>query len=241
MSQVYVITSGKGGVGKSTITANLARKLSSHNVMTLVIDMDIGLRNLDVIMGLDHKVIYHIYDVLEDRCSISKALVQENEYLYLLPAAWSKNKKDIDSGKFYTLLELLRQYFQIILIDCPAGIDYGFELSCRYSDEAIMVVNPIVTSIRDSDKILSILNDYSVTSNKLIINMYRKDNRNVSITQNDIERILGYSNSYLFPYDDDVIGCGNRGFSIFRNNKMLINEYERLCKDILSEHKYVED
>lgn len=235
MSKVYVITSGKGGVGKSTITANLAGKISEKGLRTLAIDMDTGLRNLDVIMGLENKVIYHLYDVLNDKCKIFQALVKGNsDNLYLLPTAQSVTKATIDKDKFYNLLCVLREYFDVILIDCPAGIDEGFMTSCEYADEAILVVNPIVTSIRDGDRVLGILNSNAITCDSVIVNMYHKHNKNVSIDVNDIRRILGVKDTYLFYYDEDVISCGNKGLSIFKSNRQSNEEYEKIADKIIA-------
>lgn len=215
MSKVYVVTSGKGGVGKTTLTANLSAAMSLNGHKTLVVDMDVGLRNLDVIMGMENRIVYNLIDVLEGKCRINQAIIKShrNPNLFLLPAAQGKTKDDIDAEQIYKLLYLLRNEFDYIFLDCPAGIEKGFINSCRYADEAILVVTPDVASVRDADRVLGILTDMDIPCTKLVINKYRKIMAFTkdSLKDKDIEQILGLKVVGLIPESKIVIKNNNHG------------------------------
>ncbi len=215
MSKVYVITSGKGGVGKTTLTANIASAISAEGYKTLVIDMDVGLRNLDVVMGLENRIVYNLVDVLEGKCRINQAIIRshKNQNLSLLPAAQGKTKDDIDSDRVYKLLSLLRGEFDYIFLDCPAGIEQGFLNSCRYVDEAILVVTPDVASVRDADRVLGLLADLDVPCKKLVINRYSRlmAIKHDTLRDSDIEQILGIKAAGIIPDSRSIIKNNNHG------------------------------
>ena len=158
MSEVIVITSGKGGVGKTTTVANLGTALSFQNKKTVVVDADIGLRNLDVVMGLENRIVYDIVDVVEGTCKLKQALIKDKRFenLYLLPAAQTRDKNALTEEQMAELCERLRESFDYIIIDCPAGIEQGFKNAVAGADRAIVVTNPEVSAVRDADRIIGL-------------------------------------------------------------------------------------
>ena len=159
MSQVIVVTSGKGGVGKTTTTANIGAGLAEKGHKVLLIDTDIGLRNLDVVMGLENRIVYDLVDVIEGKCRIPQALIKDKRCsnLSLLPAAQIRDKNDINEEQMKTLIEVLRKDFDYIIIDCPAGIEQGFKNAIAAADRAIVVTTPEISATRDADRIIGLL------------------------------------------------------------------------------------
>lgn len=177
MARKIVLTSGKGGVGKTTLTANLGRKLSMLGNRVVLLDVDIGLNNLDVIMNIENKVIYDIADVIEGKCRLKQALVQDVQYpsLFILPSNRLFSATKINSYNIQAVVNQLNETFDYILIDCPAGIDTGFHRAVFSASEAIVVTTPHISSIRDADKVLTILNSYKLQKIGLVINRVRGD------------------------------------------------------------------
>ncbi len=171
-SEVIVITSGKGGVGKTTITANVGNALASIGKKVVLVDGDTGLRNLDILMGLENRIIYNLIDVIEEKCSLKQALVRDKRYkeLFLLPTAQLRDKTDIKPEQMISLISQLRDSFDYILIDSPAGIEQGFENAVVCADKAIVVINPELTSIRDADRVIGKLESKGFDDTRLIIN-----------------------------------------------------------------------
>ncbi len=221
MCKVYVIVSGKGGVGKTTMSSGIASVISDSDKKTLLIDMDIGLRNLDIIMGLENKIVYHLFDVLDGRCKIKQALISSGrkENLFLLPAAQSKSVSELNVKKFGELLIVLREAFDYIIIDSPAGADAGFMNAIKYSDEAVIIVSPDVTSVRDADHILGKLSEYDIPCHKLIINRYKKirEMTGAILGSRDISRILGINETFIVPESTSVISKNNHGSELYKN------------------------
>lgn len=172
IGEVIVITSGKGGVGKTTITANIGSTLAGTGKKVVLVDGDTGLKNLDILMGLENRVVYNLFDVIEGRCNLKQALVRDKRYkeLFLLSTAQLRDKNDLTPEQMLELIAQLRTLFDYVLIDCPAGIEQGFENAVIGADRAIVVVNPEVTSIRDADRVIGKLEDRGFTDIKLIIN-----------------------------------------------------------------------
>jgi len=166
MARKIVITSGKGGVGKTTICANLGVKLANLGFKVALIDTDIGLNNLDVVMGVESKIVFDIADVISARCRVKQALIQDDRYptLYVLPSAHLDSKNLITGPQVKNVVEMLSPSFDYILIDCPAGLDNGFHRAVFCANEALIVVTPHISSIRDVDKILLILSSYKLHS-----------------------------------------------------------------------------
>ena len=164
MGEVIVITSGKGGVGKTTTTANIGAGLSRLGKKVLVIDTDLGLRNLDVVMGLENRIVYNLVDVIEGGCRLKQAMISDkrHENLYLLPSAQTKDKSAITPEQMIKLTNELRDEFDYVLLDCPAGIEQGFQNAIAGADRAFVVTTPEVSSIRDADRIIGLLEQFQL-------------------------------------------------------------------------------
>ena len=177
MARTIVVTSGKGGVGKTTICANLGYALAKLNLKVLLMDVDFGLNNLDVVMGIENKIVFDIADVIEGKCRAKQALVQDFfvPNLYVLPSNHTYTTYKIDSEKIKAVLNQLSDAFDYILIDCPAGIELGFHRAVKNADEAIIVTTPHLSAIRDADKVASILHNYKLGSVNLVLNRARGD------------------------------------------------------------------
>ena len=173
MGTAIVITSGKGGVGKTTSTANIGTALALQGKKVCLIDMDIGLRNLDVILGLENRIIYDIVDVVEERAKLHQAIIKDkrfNDNLYLLPAAQNADKSSVSGEQMIEIVDQLRPDYDYILIDCPAGIEQGFKNSIAAADSAIVITTPEISAVRDADRIIGLLEQTEMESPRLIIN-----------------------------------------------------------------------
>lgn len=177
MSRVIVFTSGKGGVGKTTICANLGVKLASMGNRVVMVDLDLGLNNLDVVMGIENKIVFDIVDVIENKCRIRQALVQDFRYpnLYVLPSSHLFSSNSVNAHSIKLITDSLSQLFDYVLIDCPAGIDIGFHRAVYCATEAIVVTTPHISSIRDADKVIAVLKSYNLVSTKIVVNRIRGD------------------------------------------------------------------
>ena len=177
MCEVIVITSGKGGVGKTTATANIGTGLAKLDKKVVLVDTDIGLRNLDVVIGLENRIVYNLIDVVEGNCRLKQALVKDKHYpgLYLLPAAQTRDKSAVSPEQMVKLVEELRQHFDYVLLDCPAGIEQGFRNAIAGADRAIIVTTPEVAAIRDADRIIGILESEGMIQLDLLINRIRPE------------------------------------------------------------------
>ena len=159
MGRAIVITSGKGGVGKTTSTANLGAALAQLGHSVVLIDADIGLRNLDVVMGLENRIVYHVVDAIQGKCTVQKALIKDRriENLWLLPASQTDDKDAVTPEEMRSLVFELKTQYDFVLIDCPAGIEQGFKNAIAGADEAVVVATPEVSSIRDADRVVGLL------------------------------------------------------------------------------------
>lgn len=177
MARKIVITSGKGGVGKTSITATLGICIAKKGYNVAMIDADLGLNNLDVAMGVENKIMFDVCDILENRCTLKQALVQDENIpnLYILPSQRAFALEKITSNIFKSILIKLDAMFEYILIDCPAGIDAGFHRAVCGADEAIIITTPHISAIRDADKVLSILNSYNLNAVNVVVNRLRGD------------------------------------------------------------------
>lgn len=214
--KVFVTTSGKGGVGKSTITGNLGAALASLGHEVVIVDMDIGLRNMDILLGVESRVVFSIIDVADNACRIDQALVRSKfaPNLRLLPASQTKNKDDLKEGDAHAIIDLLREMADYILIDCPAGIESGFRHSVSGADEALIVVNPEVSSIRDSDRVIGLLESLGrKVPARLIVNRYKQAlvERGDQLSLPDISEILSVDLVGVVPETENVIRGANRG------------------------------
>ena len=177
MSEVIVITSGKGGVGKTTTTANIGTGLAKMGKKVVMIDTDIGLRNLDVVMGLENRIVYNLVDVIEGNCRIKQAMIKDKRYsnLFLLPSAQTRDKSSVSPEQMKKLVDELREEFDYILLDCPAGIEQGFKNAISGADRALIVTTPEVSAIRDADRIIGLLEANDLKRIDLVINRIRMD------------------------------------------------------------------
>ena len=177
MSEVIVITSGKGGVGKTTTTANIGMGLAQVNKRVGMVDTDIGLRNLDVVLGLENRIIYNLVDVIEGNCRLKQALIRDKRYpnLFLLPSAQTRDKSSVSPEQMKKLVEQMRDDFDYIILDCPAGIEQGFQNAVAGADRALIVTTPEVAAIRDADRIIGLLEARQIRKMDLIVNRLRFD------------------------------------------------------------------
>ena len=240
MSEVIVITSGKGGVGKTTTTANLGTALSLEGKKTVVVDADIGLRNLDVVMGLENRIVYDMVDVVEGSCRLKQALIKDKRFdnLYLLPAAQTRDKNAITPDQMKALCDQLRESFDYILMDCPAGIEQGFKNAIAGADRAIVVTNPEISAVRDADRIIGLLEANEIKDIRLIINRVRNEmvKRGDMMDKQDIIEILAIDLIGLVPDDESIIVSTNKGEPAILDNKSLAGQaYKNITKRILGE------
>src|SRR5690625_1589550 len=240
MGEAIVITSGKGGVGKTTTTANLGTALALMDKKVCLIDTDIGLRNLDVVMGLENRIIYDIVDVIEERCKVKQALIQDKrfEFLSLLPAAQTSDKSAVTREGMIKIVTELKQDYDYIIIDCPAGIEQGFQNAVAGADKAIVVTTPEKSSVRDADRIIGLLEQTDIERPSLVINRIRhhmmKDGDMLPI--DDIVNILSIDLLGIVIDSDDVIKASNSGEPVaFHPNTKASIAYRNIARRILGE------
>ena len=214
MGRAIVITSGKGGVGKTTTTANLGAALAQLGHTVVLIDADIGLRNLDVVMGLENRIVYHVVDAIKGKCTVQKALIKDRrmENLWLLPASQTDDKDAVTPDDMRSLVFELKTTYDFVLIDCPAGIEQGFRNAIAGADEAIVVATPEVSSIRDADRVVGLLAAADVPA-RLIVNRISPTlvKRGDMLSQNDVIEILALDLLGAVPLDDQIIATTNKG------------------------------
>lgn len=222
-SQVIVVTSGKGGVGKTTTVANVSTALAKMGYKVVAIDLDIGLKKLDLILGLENRVIYDIVQVIEGECTIKQALVKDKRFeaLYMLPAAQTRNKDEITADQVKTVCDELKKDFDFIFLDCPAGIEQGFKNAIAAADKAIVVTNPEVSAVRDADRIIGMLESAQFKDIKLVVNRIRaemvKDGNMLSV--DDLLEHLCINLLGVVPEDKDVIISTNKGEPMVISNE----------------------
>ena len=243
MSRVIVLTSGKGGVGKTTVTANLGMHLANKNYRVCMIDMDIGLNNLDVVMNMEDRVIYTMIDVLEHRCRLKEALVQDDCFplLYILSSGGLNQNLSIGISQIKQVIQDLSTNFDFILIDCPAGIDAGFKRAVSCADEAIVITTPHLSSVRDADKVVTILSSYNIMNKRFVINRARGDliQDKVMIDVYDIGKTLNIDFGGVIPEDDKII---TNTSSDIKNHKIACNRaFDILANNIIHNEKKMFD
>ncbi len=214
MGRAIVITSGKGGVGKTTTTANLGTSLAKLGSSVVLIDADIGLRNLDVVMGLENRIVYHLVDVANGKCTAAKALIKDRriENLHLLPSSQTDEKDAIAPDQMREIVGSLKESFDFVIIDCPAGIEQGFRNAIAGADEAIVVATPEVSSIRDADRVVGLLSKSDIPA-RLIVNRISAEmvRRGDMLSQEDVIEILALELLAAIPLDDSIVSATNKG------------------------------
>lgn len=241
MGEAIVITSGKGGVGKTTTTANLGTALALQGKKVCLIDTDIGLRNLDVVLGLENRIIYDLVDVVEGRCKPHQALVRDKrveEKLFLLPAAQTTDKNAVNPEQMKSLVDELKREFDYVLIDCPAGIEQGYRNAVAGADQAIVVTTPEISAVRDADRIIGLLEQENIEPPRLIINRIRKSlmKNGDTLDINEITAHLSIDLLGIIIEDENVISSSNKGEPIVMdpNNKASLG-YRNIARRILGE------
>ena len=236
-ARVIVITSGKGGVGKTTTTANIGAALADKGHKVLLIDTDIGLRNLDVVMGLENRIVYDLIDVIEGRCRVSQALIKDKRCpnLVLLPAAQIRDKNDVNTDQMKELIFSLKESFDYILIDCPAGIEQGFKNAIAAADEAIVVTTPEVSATRDADRIIGLLEAAGIKNPRLVINRLRIDmvkEKNM-LSVEDILDILAVKLLGVVPDDETVVISTNKGEPlVYKGDSLAAKAFKNIASRI---------
>lgn len=239
MSEVIVVTSGKGGVGKTTTTANVGTGLAQLNKKVVLIDTDIGLRNLDVVMGLENRIVYNLVDVIEGKCRIKQALIKDKKYpnLYLLPSAQTRDKTAVSPEQMQKLLDDLKDEFDYILLDCPAGIEQGFKNAIAGADRALVVTTPEVSAIRDADRIIGLLEANEIKQIDLIVNRLRMDmvNRGDMMSIDDVVEILAINLIGAVPDDENIVISTNKGEPLVGSDSLSGKAYMNICRRVLGE------
>lgn len=235
-----VVTSGKGGVGKTTTTANIGTALAKIGKKVVVVDGDTGLRNLDVLMGLENRIVYTIVDVVEKRCRIKQALIKDKRFqnLFLLPTAQTKDKDDISPQQMFVLINALKQEFDYVIIDCPAGIEQGFENAIVGADRAIVVVNPEITSVRDADRVIGKLDAKGLDDHEIIVNRlnYEMAQKGEMLDVTDIVETLSVKLLGVVPDDRSITVSTNKGEPVVLEGKALSGQaFENIARRIIGE------
>lgn len=246
MSECIVITSGKGGVGKTTTSANLSVSLAlaGHNVC--VVDADIGLRNLDVILGLENRIVYDLVQVIDGECRLKQALIRDKRVkgLSLLPAAQTRDKNSVTPDDMRRLIDEMKKDHDYVIIDCPAGIEQGFKNSIAGADRAIIVTTPEVSAIRDADRIIGLVEAHELPEPSLIINRYRPGmvERGDMVSRDDILEILAIPLIGVVPEHEEIITSANRGTPVAFDAASPIGQaYHRIARRIAGENVPIPD
>ncbi|OIJ10558.1 septum site-determining protein MinD [Anaerobacillus alkalilacustris] len=240
MGEAIVITSGKGGVGKTTTSANIGTALALSGKRVCLVDTDIGLRNLDVVMGLENRIIYDIVDVVEERCRLHQALIKDKRFecLMLLPAAQTKDKAAINPEQMKFMINELKEDYDYVIIDCPAGIEQGFKNAVAGADKAIVVTTPETSAVRDADRIIGLLEQIDIEPPKLVVNRIRSHmmKNGDMLDVDEIVSILAIELLGIVADDDDVIKASNKGEPIaFQPNSRASLAYRNIARRILGE------
>ncbi len=235
--QVIVVTSGKGGVGKTTTSANVGTGLSKLGYKVCLIDTDIGLRNLDVVMGLESRIVYNLVDVVEGNCRVKQALIRDKRHpgLFLLPSAQTKDKSSVTPGQMVKVITELKEQFDFIILDCPAGIEQGFQNAIAGADRALVVTTPEVSAIRDADRIVGLLEANGFQKIDLMINRLRMDmvRRGDMMSASDVIDILSIPLIGIVPDDENVVISTNQGVPLVGSPSPAGKAYQDVVLRIL--------
>jgi septum site-determining protein MinD len=240
MGTAIVVTSGKGGVGKTTTSANLGTGLAMLGYSVVVLDADIGLRNLDVVMGIENRIVYDIVDVVEKNCRLKQALIKDkrHEKLFLLPAAQTQDKTAVKPEQMVELVNELKMNYDYIIIDSPAGIEQGFQYSIAGADRAVIVTTPEISAVRDADRVIGILEAKELHDPTLIINRIRTDmvKRGDMMSIDDILDILAIDLLGIVPDDESIVISTNKGEPVVMDDKAISGKaYRNIVRRITGE------
>jgi septum site-determining protein MinD len=234
MGRAIVITSGKGGVGKTTTTANIGAALAQQGKSVVVVDADIGLRNLDVVLGLENRIVYHVVDVIRGKCSATKALIKDRrlDNMWLLPASQTDDKDAVTPEDMKKLVCELKASYDFVVIDCPAGIEQGFKNAIAGADEAVVVATPEVSSIRDADRVIGLLAASNIPA-RLIVNRISPHlvKRGDMLSQADVIEILALELLGTVPLDEHIVATTNKGIpAVLENKSLAAKEFTRIAR-----------
>jgi len=247
LAEVITITSGKGGVGKSTATANISVSLAKLGKKVIAVDFDIGLRNLDMILGLENRIVYDVVDVMEGNCNLAQAIIKDKRAnnLHFLPASQTKDKNVLNKEKVEKLINELKKEFEYILIDSPAGIESGFEHSIYLADRALIITTPEISSVRDADRVIGIIDAKSKKAQQgeevkkdIIINRIKPEliKKGEMLSIEDVLHILALPLIGLIPDSEDILKSTNLGEPIAFNEKSTVGEsFRRIARRVLGE------
>lgn len=239
MGEVIVVTSGKGGVGKTTTTANVGTGLAMLDKKVVLIDTDIGLRNLDVVLGLENRIVYNLVDVIEGNCRIRNALIKDKRYpnLYLLPSAQTRDKNSVTPEQMKKLADELKEEFDYILMDCPAGIEQGFKNAIAGADRALVITTPEVSAVRDADRIIGLLEANEIDETYLIVNRLRMDmvKRGDMMSSEDVTDILAIDLIGVVPDDEHIVISTNQGEPLVGSDSFAGIAYMNIAKRLIGE------
>ncbi|MFN2339960.1 MAG: septum site-determining protein MinD [Halanaerobium sp.] len=238
--KTIVITSGKGGVGKTTSSANIGTALAMQGNKVCLIDADIGLRNLDVVMGLENRIVYDIVDVVENNCRLEQAMIRDKRYdgLYLMPAAQTRDKTAVTPFQMKELINELKEEMDYIVVDSPAGIEQGFKNAIAGADRAIIVTTPEISAVRDADRIIGLLEAEGLRDPEVIINRIRADmvERGDMMGIDDMIEILAIDLIGIVPEDEGIVVSTNKGEPIALNEKAKAGQaYRNIARRIMGE------
>ena len=240
MGEVIVITSGKGGVGKTTTTANIGTGLAALGKKVVLVDTDIGLRNLDVVMGLENRIVYDIVDVTSGNCKLRQALIKDKRFegLFLLPAAQTKDKSAVNQEQMQKLCDDLKAEFEFVIIDCPAGIEQGFRNAIAGAERAIVVTTPEISAVRDADRIIGLLEAAELREPELVVNRLRPQmvKKGDMMGIDDMIDILAIKLIGVVPDDETIIVSTNRGEpAVLDQNSRAGQAYRNITRRIAGE------
>lgn len=237
MSEAIVVTSGKGGVGKTTTVANIGTGLASLDKKVVLVDTDIGLRNLDVVLGLENRIVYNLVDVIEGNCRMKQALIKDKRYpnLFLLPSAQTRDKTSVSPEQMKKLCDELKKEFDFIILDCPAGIEQGFKNAIAGAGKALVVTTPEVSAIRDADRIIGLLEAEELKDIHLIINRLRIDmiKKGDMMSVEDVVDILAVPLIGTLPDEETVVVATNQGEPLAGKPGLCGQGYLNICKRLL--------
>ena len=228
MCEVIVVTSGKGGVGKTTTSANVGTGLAKAGKKVCLIDTDIGLRNLDVVMGLENRIVYNLVDVIEGNCRIKQALIRDKRHpgLCLMPSAQTRDKSAVTPSQMIKMIDTLKESFDYIILDCPAGIEQGFQNAIAGADRALVVTTPEVSAIRDADRIIGLLE----ANEKKRIDLVKRGDM---MSSKDVIDILAIPLIGIVPDDENVVIATNQGEPLVGTNTPAGLSYNNICERIM--------
>ena len=238
MGETIVFTSGKGGVGKTTTIANIGAGLSQLDKKVVMLDTDMGLRNLDVVMGLEDQINYNLLDLLENRCRLNQALIRDKRFpnLYMIPASLKTIPLDKYNEAFTILVEQLKKEFDFCLIDCPAGIDQGFRFATSVADRAIILITPHISSIKDASRVLLLIYGTKITQVEMIINEYDEKlvRKKSMLSKKDIEDLFDIPVLGIIPHDTKVMISQNKGIPVVTMRSKATKQFMHLSEQMIS-------